>query len=132
MFEVRIFTLYPDLYPGPLNIGIYKKAQEEKIWNLKVINIRDYATDKHNSVDDTPFGGGNGRLLRPDVVASAQDSNLEINETTNYIIDKDPLNPEQAKIVSEGHWIPLLSLPKYLQINPLKKLILLLKKLDII
>ena len=88
MFEVKVFTLYPDLYPGPLNTGIYKKAQESKIWNLKVINIRDYATDKHSSVDDTPFGGGNGMLLRPDVVASALDSNLESNETTIYLSPK--------------------------------------------
>ncbi len=88
MFEVKIFTLYPDLYPGPLNTGIYKKAQEGKIWNLKVINIRDYATDKHSSVDDTPFGGGDGMLLRPDVVASAIDSNLESNETIIYLSPK--------------------------------------------
>ena len=88
MFEVRIFTLYPEFYPGPLNTGIYKKAQEKKIWNLKVINIRDYATDKHNSVDDTPFGGGNGMLLRPDVIASALDANLENNETTIYLSPK--------------------------------------------
>ena len=45
MFKVKIFTLYPDLYPGPLNTGIYKKALESKIWDLKVINIRDYAID---------------------------------------------------------------------------------------
>jgi len=88
MFEVKIFTLYPDLYPGPLNTGIYKKAQESKIWDLKVINIRDYAIGKHSSVDDTPFGGGNGMLLRPDVVASALDSNLESNETTIYLSPK--------------------------------------------
>ena len=88
MFEVKIFTLYPDLYPGPLNTGIYKKAQESKIWDLKVINIRDYATDKHSSVAATPFGGGNGMLERPDVVASALDSNLESNETTIYLSPK--------------------------------------------
>ena len=88
MFEVKIFTLYPDLYPGPLNTGIYKKAQESKIWNLKVINIRDYAVDKHGSVDDTPFGGGDGMLLRPDVVASALDANLKSNETTIYLSPK--------------------------------------------
>ena len=88
MFGVKIFTLYPDLYPGPLNTGIYKKAQENKIWDLKVINIRNYATDKHSSVDDTPFGGGHGMLLRPDVVASALDSNLESNETIIYLSPK--------------------------------------------
>ena len=88
MFEVKIFTLYPDLYPGPFKSGIYKKAQENKIWDLKVINIRDYATDKHGSVDDTPFGGGSGMLLRPDVVASALDSNLENSDTTIYLSPK--------------------------------------------
>ena len=88
MFEVRIFTLYPDLYPGPLNTGIYKKAQENKIWNLKVVNMRDYAKDKHSSVDDTPFGGGSGMLLRPDIVASALDSNLKNDEMTIYLSPK--------------------------------------------
>ena len=88
MFEVKIFTLYPELYPGPLNTGIYRKAKESRIWNLKVINIRDYAIDKHNSVDDTPFGGGSGMLLRADVVASALDSNLNKNETTIFLSPK--------------------------------------------
>ena len=88
MFQVRIFTLYPDLYPGPLNTGIYKKAQENKIWNLKVVNMRDYAKDKHSSVDDTPYGGGSGMLLRPDVVASALDSNLKSDEMTIYLSPK--------------------------------------------
>jgi len=88
MFEVKIFTLYPDLYPGPLNTGIYKKAREKKIWNLKVIDIRDYATDKHRTVDDTPFGGGSGMLLRPDVVASALDQNLNKEDQIIYLSPK--------------------------------------------
>jgi len=88
MLEVKIFTLYPDLFPGPLGNGIYKKAQENKIWNLKVINIRDYTTDKHSSVDDTPFGGGSGMLLRPDIVASALDANIQESETTIYLSPK--------------------------------------------
>jgi tRNA (guanine37-N1)-methyltransferase len=88
MLEVKVFTLYPDLFPGPLDIGIYKKAKDKKIWNLKVINIRDYANDKHSSVDDTPFGGGNGMLLRPDVVASALDANIQKNEIVIYLSPK--------------------------------------------
>ena len=88
MFEVKIFTLYPDLYPGPLNTGLYKKAQEKKIWNLEVIDIRDYATDKHRTVDDTPFGGGSGMLLRPDVVASALDQNLNKGDQIIYLSPK--------------------------------------------
>ena len=88
MFQVKIFTLYPELYPGPLNRNIFKKAQINKIWELEVINIRDYATDKHKSVDDTPFGGGSGMLLRPDIVASALDKNIDKNETTIYLSPK--------------------------------------------
>ena len=109
MFEVRIFTLYPDLYPGLLNVGIYKKAREEKIWNLKVINIRDYATDKHSSVDDKPFGGGSGMLLRPDVVASALDSNLESNETIIYLSPKGKkLDQKKVKLLSKLKKINIL------------------------
>ncbi|MDC3127109.1 tRNA (guanosine(37)-N1)-methyltransferase TrmD [Candidatus Pelagibacter bacterium] len=88
MFEVKIFTLYPNLYPGPLNSGVYKKALQKKIWNLKVIDIRDYATDKHRTVDDTPFGGGSGMLLRPDVVASALDQNLNKGDQIIYLSPK--------------------------------------------
>ena len=85
MLEVKIFTLYPDLFPGPLDIGIFKKAKEKKIWNLKVINIRDYSKDNHGTVDDTPFGGGSGMLLRPDILASALDKNIKKGEKIIYL-----------------------------------------------
>ena len=88
MLEVKIFTLYPDLFPGPLDMGIYKKAKENKIWDLKVINLRDYSTDGRGSVDDTPFGGGSGMLLRPDVVASALDKNTKSGEKIIYLSPK--------------------------------------------
>ena len=58
MFQAKIFTLYPEYFPGPFEIGICKKAFEKKLWDLKLINIRDYADDKHKTVDDTPYGGG--------------------------------------------------------------------------
>ena len=109
MFEVRIFTLYPDLYPGPLNTGIYKKAQQNKIWNLKIVNMRDYAKDKHSTVDDTPFGGGSGMLLRPDVVASALDSNLKSDEMTIYLSPKGKkFNQKVAKEFSNRKSLNLL------------------------
>jgi tRNA (guanine37-N1)-methyltransferase len=101
MLEVKIFTLYPDLFPGPLDMGIYKKARENKIWNLKVINIRDYAINKHSSVDDTPFGGGSGMLLRPDVVALALDANTQENETIIYLSPKGKkFDQKNAKVLS--------------------------------
>ena len=88
MFQVKIFTLYPDFFPGILNKGIYGRAIEKSLWNLDVINIRDYAKDKHKTVDDTPYGGGEGMVLKPDVVAKALDQNLKKNEKTIYLTPK--------------------------------------------
>ena len=89
MWTVRVFTLYPELFPGPLDSGLYKKALDKKIWSLEVVNIRDYATDKHKTVDDTPFGGGSGMLIRADVIANALDKNISNkNEPVIYLSPK--------------------------------------------
>ena len=85
MLSVKIFSLYPDMFPGPLDVGLYKRARKKKIWSLDVINIRDYAKDKHRTVDDTPFGGGNGMLMRADVVADALDKNIKKNKNSKTI-----------------------------------------------
>ena len=71
MLRAQIFTLYPEFFPGPLSKGLYGKAMSKKLWDLKVVNIRDYATDKHKTVDDTPYGGGSGMLMKPDVLAKS-------------------------------------------------------------
>ena len=80
MLKVKIFTLYPDLFPGPLNSGIYKKARKKNIWDFEIINIRDSSLDKHGTVDDTPFGGGSGMLLRADVLAKSLDENINYRQ----------------------------------------------------
>ena len=80
MWKVRVFTLYPEMIPGPLASGLYKKALEKKIWSLEMVNIRDYATDKHKTVDDTPFGGGSGMVMRADVLANSLDKNIFNNK----------------------------------------------------
>jgi len=76
MWTARVFTLYPELFPGPLGAGLYKKALQKKLWSLEVINIRDYSLDKHKAVDDTPFGGGSGMVMRADVIANSLDKNI--------------------------------------------------------
>ena len=76
MWKARVFTLYPEMFPGPLGIGLYKKAREKKLWSLEIVNIRDCATDKHKTVDDTPFGGGSSMLMRADVIANSLDQNI--------------------------------------------------------
>ena len=88
MFQVKIFTLYPDFFPGILSKGIYGRAIEKSLWKLDVINIRDYAKDKHKTVDDTPYGGGEGMVLKPDVVAKALDQNIKKNEKIIYLTPK--------------------------------------------
>ena len=89
MWKARVFTLYPELFPGPLGSGLYKKALEKKLWSLEVVNIRDYATDKHKTVDDTPFGGGSSMLIRADVIANSLDKNISNkNEPIIYLSPK--------------------------------------------
>ena len=88
MWQARIFTLYPEIFPGPLNKGLYGKALQKKIWNLQVINIRDSAEDKHKTVDDTPFGGGSGMLLKPDILAKSIDQNIKQGERIFYLSPK--------------------------------------------
>ena len=73
-FAATIITLYPNMFPGPLGQSIAGRALGEGKWSLDAVNIRDFATDKHRTVDDTPAGGGAGMVLRADVVAAALDS----------------------------------------------------------
>ena len=75
MWQAQVFTLYPEFFPGPLSKGLYGKALSKELWNLKVVNIRDAAEDKHKTVDDTPYGGGSGMLLKPNVLAKSLDQN---------------------------------------------------------
>jgi tRNA (guanine37-N1)-methyltransferase len=70
-YPVTIVTLFPDMFPGPLGTSIMQRAQDKGLWKLDTVQIRDFAFGKHNIVDDTPYGGGAGMLMRADVVASA-------------------------------------------------------------
>ena len=88
MFQAQIFTLYPEVFPGPLSKGLYGKALSNKLWNLNVINIRDAANDKHKTVDDTPYGGGTGMLLKADVLANALDRKVKKDERVFYLSPK--------------------------------------------
>jgi len=72
-FAATVLTLFPEMFPGPVGQSIAGKALDQGLWNLAAVNIRDFAGDRHQSVDDTPFGGGAGMVLRPDVIAAAID-----------------------------------------------------------
>jgi tRNA (guanine37-N1)-methyltransferase len=73
-YQATVLTLYPEMFPGPLGVSLAGRALAEGIWSLEARNIREFATGKHRSVDDTPAGGGAGMVLRPDVLAAALDS----------------------------------------------------------
>ena len=70
-WQATVLTLFPDMFPGHLAHSLAGKSLNEGIWALKTLDIRDFARDKHRTVDDTPLGGGVGMVLKPDVVAAA-------------------------------------------------------------
>lgn len=86
MLNVKILTIFPEMFPGFLGYSLTGKAMEEKKWQLQAVNIRDYAFDKHKSVDDTPCGGGAGMIMRPDVLGRA----IAENHTSGRIIYMSP------------------------------------------
>jgi len=109
MLLARIFTLYPELFPGPLNKGLYGKALSENIWNLETVNIRDFAEDKHKTVDDAPYGGGSGMLIRPDVLANSIDRNTKPGEKIYYLSPKGKLfDQKTAKKISKEKTINII------------------------
>ncbi len=109
MYEVKIFTLYPEIFPGPLAGGIYGKAMSNGLWSLKTVNIRDYADDKHKTVDDTVFGGGSGMLMKPDVVAKSLDKNISKGEKIFYLSPKGKkFNQDFANSLSKQNGINLI------------------------
>ena len=88
MWQAKVFTLYPEFFPGPLSKGLYGKALSKKLWNLNIVNIRDAAKDKHKTVDDTPYGGGSGMLIKADVLAKSLDQNIIKGERVIYLSPK--------------------------------------------
>ena len=109
MFNSRIFTLYPDYFPGYLEKGLFGKAMRENIWKLETINIRDYSEDKHKTVDDTPYGGGDGMIIKADVLARSLDQNVNPDEKTIYLSPKGRLfDHNYAKKLSKEKSVNLI------------------------
>ena len=74
MWRARVLTIFPEMFPGPLAVSLCGKALATGLWSLQIVDIRDFANDKHRSVDDTPAGGGPGMVMKPDVLARAIDA----------------------------------------------------------
>jgi tRNA (guanine37-N1)-methyltransferase len=107
-FRASVLTLYPDMFPGALKLSLAGRALEQGIWNLEVTNIRDFAADKHRSVDDSPAGGGAGMVLRPDVLAAAIDSVADARPMLALTPRGTPLNQKRVRELSRGEGVILL------------------------
>ena len=86
MWRATVLTIFSELFPGPLGASLAGKALSQKIWSCEAIDIRDFAADKHRSVDDTPAGGGPGMVMRADVLARAIDAAVPANDSRPRIV----------------------------------------------
>ena len=107
-FRSTVLTLYPEMFPGPLGISLAGRALSEGTWSLDTVQIRDFATDKHRSVDDTPAGGGAGMVLKPDVLAAAVDSVADGRPILALTPRGKPLTQERVRELAGGEGVILL------------------------
>ena len=107
-FGATILTLYPDMFPGPLGTSLAGRALSEGKWSLDAVNIRDFAIDKHRTVDDTPAGGGAGMVLRADVVASALDSVADARPVLAMTPRGAPLSQARIRALAGGPGVTIL------------------------
>lgn len=101
--DIKIFTIFPEMFHGPFTSSILQKAQEKGLLNIEVINFREYSQDKHKSVDDYPYGGGVGMVLKPEPIISALEDKMNLNETEQEIILLTP----QGEVFNQQHAIEL-------------------------
>ena len=101
-FAATVLTLYPEMFPGPLGISLAGRGLREGLWSMEAVQIRDFATDKHRSVDDTPAGGGAGMVMRADVIASALDSVAPGRPILAMTPRGKPLAQDRVRQLAEG------------------------------
>lgn len=104
-FAADVITLFPELFPGPLGASVIGRGAAAGHWSLKVTQLRDFATDKHRSIDDTPAGGGAGMVLRPDVLVAAIDAVSHQNDPRPRLLMSPrgkPLTQARARALAAG------------------------------
>ncbi len=107
-WTARVLTLFPEMFPGPLGCSLAGKALEDGVWALDAINIRDFATDRHHTVDDAPFGGGAGMVMRPDVVDAALAAVKPAGSVVYLTPRGQPLDQARVRDLAAGPGITLL------------------------
>lgn len=108
-WDVRVLTIFPEMFPGPLGESLAGKAAADGLWSLRTVNIRDFAADRHATVDDSPFGGGPGMVMRPDVVHAALESVAGAPGPVIYLTPRGrPLDQETVRGLARGAGITVL------------------------
>ncbi|KEO87438.1 tRNA (guanine-N1)-methyltransferase [Erythrobacter sp. JL475] len=107
-FAATILTLYPEMFPGPLGISLAGKALERGDWSCETVNPRDFATDKHRTVDDTPAGGGAGMVLKCDVMAAALDSVPAGRPILAMTPRGKPITQERVREIASGSGVTII------------------------
>src|SRR3954451_24375220 len=111
-WTATVLTLFPEMFPGPLGHSLAGKALKEDRWRLETLDIRDFARDKHRSVDDAPFGGGPGMVMRPDVADAAVEGALARGPAGRRVIYLTPrgrrFDQARARALAEGAGVVLL------------------------
>ena len=104
-FRASVLTLYPDMFPGALGMSLAGRGLEAGAWSLETVQIRDFATDRHRTVDDTPAGGGAGMVLRADILASAIDHASPAEDTRPRLLMSPrgkPLTQARVRELAQG------------------------------
>jgi len=106
-FRATVLTLYPEMFPGHLGFSLSGKAMERGQWSLDAVQIRDFTTDKHRTVDDTPAGGGAGMVLKPDVLARAIDTVSENDNRPRLLMSPrgKPLTQKRVRELAGGNGV---------------------------
>lgn len=110
-FRATVLTLYPEMFPGPLGVSLAGRALAEGAWQLDAVQIRDFATDKHRTVDDTPAGGGAGMVLKVDVLAAAIDHARTLNPAAPVLAMTPrgkPITQERIRELAAGPGVTIL------------------------
>ncbi|RPF70599.1 tRNA (guanosine(37)-N1)-methyltransferase TrmD [Aurantiacibacter spongiae] len=107
-FAATIITLYPEMFPGPLGVSLAGRALERGDWSCETVQIRDFATDRHRTVDDTPAGGGAGMVLKADVLARAVDSVADERPVLAMTPRGTPIAQTRIREIAAGPGIVIL------------------------
>jgi tRNA (guanine37-N1)-methyltransferase len=109
MWRATVLTIFPDMFPGPLGQSLAGKARDKGLWSLEPVDLRDFATDRHRTVDDTPAGGGPGMVMKPDVIARAIDA-VAADPRPRLLMSPRglPLTQQRVAALAQGAGVVLL------------------------